>query len=153
MHNQVTPEALPQDFTDRVLVRLFRKWSAARLAFADAFPEMETVCNAVGLEVDVVAASASLFDLLEMHLARHLVPECCCSARFSADEHAIVAIVRSAPSLIRSGGEGMVPRGLPDNIVLVARWLHASLGSVSLSGHPRAPERDDGRRQAQVVPA
>lgn len=155
MHCELTSDPAPHDFTIRVLVRLFRKWAAARQAFVSEFPEMETICTAVGLDESVVVASASLFELLESHLGRQLVPECCCSTRFSPDEHAIIALVQSAPGTLRALDGGPIPRELPTSLGYAASYLRVAAGLESpIAQRVRPRSRgDDGLHLVKGVQA
>lgn len=83
-------------FASRFVIRLLRSWSASRAYAAPDLLRMEELSASWGLSDTVAPACARLFELVEAHLGRALVSECCCSPRLSADERALLGLIRHA---------------------------------------------------------
>ena len=134
-------------FQDAMFVRLFRVWAMAREDNTHALPAMHKEAMQRGYQDQTASACASLFELVEAHLGRRLVRECCCSQTFSADEKALLGILRFAPSLSAGRGSRAVPHGLPGAIswaascVCDARGLEDNATVMAL--HERAANRQD----------
>lgn len=99
-------------------VRLFRLWAAARVAGENPLPHMNEAIGLFAPAPELAVACASLFDLVEAHLGRRLVPECCCSHRMSRDELALLGVLRHAPEAGLPLTRAAIPHGLPGAV----RW-------------------------------
>lgn len=115
-----------------VFVRLFRKWSAARLAGLNPLPHMQVLAAPFAPAPDLILACASLFELTEAHLGRPLEPECCCGSTLSRDEAALIGLLRHAPDAGQAMASTAIPHGLPGAIrwaaFAVLRALAATFG-------------------------
>jgi hypothetical protein len=127
-----------------LFVRLLRKWSAARASGENPVPHMQAMVLPFDPSPDLALACASLFDLVQAHLGRILVPECCCSNALSRDEEALLGVLRHAPEAGNPIASAAIPHGLPGAIrwaaFAVRRALAASFGTDDLLDVPeRAP--------------
>lgn len=133
-----------EKFAQGILVRLFRRWSACRATGQDELPAMLRVTDPLGLSGQTALSCASLFELVEAHLDRVLVPECCCAPGYSPDENALVALLRLAPSVSSLQGSQSVPHGLPDvicwSVVMVRHAFDLPDGTVERSRTGTYPE-------------
>jgi hypothetical protein len=115
-----------------VFVRLMRKRAAARASGENPLPHMQALVLPFDPSPDLALASASLLDLVEAHLGRALVPECCCSQALSRDEEAVLVLLRHAPEAGLPIVGASVPHGLPGAICwaafAVTRALDATFG-------------------------
>jgi hypothetical protein len=111
-----------------MFVRLFRLWAAAREAGENPLPHMQDVVALIGPRPELAVACASLFELVEGQLGRHLVPECCCSAELSRDEQALLGVLRHAPEAGEPSTGAAVPHGLPGAICWAAFAIRRALG-------------------------
>ena len=59
-----------------IFIRLFRLWAAARAEQENPLPHMQDASWLYASAPELAVACASLFDLVEAHLHRPLVPEC-----------------------------------------------------------------------------
>ena len=121
-----------------VFVRLLRKWSAARTSGENPLPHMQALAAPFDPSPDLTVACASLFDLVEAHLGRLLVPECCCSHALSRDEDALLGLLRYAPDAGLPLSSAAIPHGLPGAIrwasFAVTRALDATFGEQGALG-------------------
>ena len=121
-----------------VFVRLLRKWSAARTSGENPLPHMQALAAPFDPSPDLTVACASLFDLVEAHLGRLLVPECCCSHALSRDEDALLGLLRYAPEAGLPLSSAAIPHGLPGAIrwasFAVTRALNATFGERGALG-------------------
>ncbi|MEM6494251.1 MAG: hypothetical protein AAF650_07700 [Pseudomonadota bacterium] len=117
-----------RSFEDAMFVRLFRLWAMGREDHSSALPAMHAEAKRHGYKDQAAAACASLFELLESHLGRRLERECCCSPKFSADEKALIGVLRSAPRLASGRGSRDVPHGLPGAISWAASCVCDAMG-------------------------
>lgn len=126
-----------------IFIRLMRKWSAARASGENPHPPMQAMILPFEPSPDLALACASLFDLVEAHLGRPLVPDCCCSQSLSRDEEALLSLLRHAPEAGQPMTGGTVPHGLPGAIRWAAfaatRALAATFGDSPIISRP--PER------------
>ena len=84
-------------FAHGIIIRLFRRWAASRIVGGDPLGPMIAITAPLRIPDNAALTCASFFELVEIHLGRVLVPECCCSRVFSNDEKALIGIVASAP--------------------------------------------------------
>lgn len=116
------------EFAQVIMVRLFRTWSASRLAARDQFRAMHAIVVPLGLPESTGPACASLFELVEAHLGRPLMAECCCSKNFSTDERALIGVVATAPQAGAVLGNQAIPHGLPASVCWAVAKVRDSLG-------------------------
>lgn len=133
-------------FEDAIFVRLFRLWAMGREDHTSALPAMHEEATKHGYKDQTAAACASLFELVEGHLGRQLVRECCCSPQFSADEKALIGILRSAPSLTSGMGSREVPHGLPGAIGWAASCICDAMG-IAIDSNIQALKNSAANRQ------
>jgi hypothetical protein len=114
-----------------LLVRLFRLWAAARAEGENPLPHMQQSVWLQGSAPELTVACSSLFDLVEAHLGRPLVPECCCSTALSRDEQALRGVLRHAPEAGQPLTSTAVPHGLPGAICWAAFAVRRALGERS----------------------
>jgi hypothetical protein len=115
-------------FAQAIVVRLFRTWSAAKTSGEPSHPHVVAAAQRFGQGEILAAAAASLFDLVEGHLGRRLEPECCCSRKISADERALLGVLRHASGGAGSTSTPAVPHGLPAAICWAALVVRRDLG-------------------------
>lgn len=111
-----------------VFVRLFRLWAAARAENENPLPHMQETTWPYASAPELGVACASLFDLVEAHLGRPLVPECCCSHDLSGDERALLGVLRHAPEAGQPLTGAAIPHGLPGAICWAAFAVRRALG-------------------------
>ncbi|PZT90999.1 MAG: hypothetical protein DI637_02840 [Citromicrobium sp.] len=116
------------EFAQVIMVRLFRTWSASRLAARDQFRAMHAIVVPLGLPESTGPACASLFELVEAHLGRPLMAECCCSKNFSTDERALIGVVSTAPQAGAVLGNEAIPHGLPASVCWAVAKVRDALG-------------------------
>lgn len=117
------PRSPTVGFQDAIFIRLFRKWSMAREQGEPVMPRMHQEAKHHDYCDNTAAAAASLFQLVEAQIGRPLVRECCCSPSFSADERALIGILRHGPSLRPGIGTKAIPHGLPGALCWAAACL------------------------------
>ncbi len=103
-----------------LLIKLFRTWSAARTIGDNPLPAMYAHAEPFGAAPELVPACESYFLLVESHLGRPLVPECCCSTVPSADEAALIMLLRHAPTAGPVKTSSAVPHGMSGPLVWAA---------------------------------
>lgn len=126
-----------------IFVRLFRLWSAARTGEGNPVPPMQDSIGLFDSAPELAVACASLFDLVEAHLGRPLVPECCCARELSRDETALLGVLRHAPEAGQPLAGAAIPHGLPGAICWAAfatrRALAATFGEAFEVPRAEAP--------------
>jgi len=98
---------------DFIIVRLLRRWCAEGTAGNNQLPSLVGLAAELGVQAQAAVAVASLFQLTEACLARHLEAECCCSPALSRDEQAVLMLLDAAPSLRPGEASSSIPHGLP----------------------------------------
>lgn len=111
-------------------VRLMRKWAAARATGENPLPHMQALALPFDPSPDLVLACASLLDLVEAHLGRTLVTECCCSPSLSRDEEAVLVLLRHAPEAGTPLTGTSIPHGLPGAICWAAFAVNRALAAT-----------------------
>ncbi|KWV92021.1 hypothetical protein AUC45_12770 [Erythrobacter sp. YT30] len=111
-----------------------------------ALPAMHAEATKHGYKDHAAAACSSLFELVEGHLGRQLVRECCCSPSFSSDEKALIGILRSALSLFSGRGSREVPHGLPGAISWAASCVCDAMG-ITIDPEIQALKSSSANRQ------
>lgn len=115
-------------FAQGVVIRLFRAWWAQVETGHPPMERLQEIVAPLGLPDETAIACASLFELVEGHLERRLVRESCCSRRLSADESALLGVLRVAPSLTAVSGTAAIPHGLPGAIIWAVIAVRRALG-------------------------
>lgn len=126
-------------FQQAIFVKMFRCWVAAREADVDCRSAMSEAYGGPGDAMMAAVACDSLFALVEAHLGRALMPECCCSRALTSDEAALLGLLYYAGS---GGGvmtDAAVPHGLSGAICWAARAVRRELGFSSATGRPPPP--------------
>jgi hypothetical protein len=114
---------------------------------------MADVYRGPGSAIMAAVACDSLFALVEAHLGRALMPECCCSRALTADEAALLGLLYYAGS---AGGvitDAAVPHGLSGAICWAARAVRRELAFPSATNRPPlapAPTRCPFRSQEEM---
>ena len=121
-----------------VIVRLLRRWAAARAMEGNSLPSMVELAVEIGEPTEVAVALHSLFQLTEACLARPLEAECCCSRDLSSDERAVLVLLAKAPAQAPPLTSEEVPHGLPGALLWAAAAVRTFLG--------RPTPLQDGRR-------
>lgn len=129
-----------------VFVRLMRKWSAARASGENPLPPMQAMILPFEPSPDLALACSSLFDLVEAHLGRSLVPDCCCSQALSRDEEALLSLLRHAPE----AGQPMTGAGIPHGLPGAIRWAAFAVIRALAATFGETPTMTS-ERQAPVV--
>ena len=109
-------------WSEFVVVRLLRRWAAAREAELNPLPSVVELAAELGQETQVAVTLHSVFQLAESCLARRLQVECCCSHSLSADERAILTLIAVASIHGPMLTDRRVPHGLPGALC----WAAAS---------------------------
>lgn len=123
----------PSGFLDAMFVRQFRLWCMAREQGEAPLPIMHKEALQQNFQDQTAAACSSLFELVEAHLGRQLKRECCCSQTFSADESALIGILREAPRLARLNKTHELPSSLPRAISLAAASVCDAMGHAPIA--------------------
>lgn len=113
-----------------VFIRIFRARSAALTTSENPLPHMQAVAEQLAASPELAAACGGLFDLVEAHLGRPLVPECCCSPRLSSDETALVGLLRQALMTGPTSATRSIPYGLPGAIRWAVLAVLRALGTI-----------------------
>lgn len=114
--------------SERIAVRLFRRWAIDRESGINPIVALHEVADALRFPVETAVACASLFELVEGLLGRSLVRECCCSRAYSADELALIGLLRCAPDLSLGTATLAIPHGLPGAVCWAAMAVRQALG-------------------------
>lgn len=134
-------------YQDAIFVRLFRLWAMGWEEGASALPAMHAEATKHGYKDQAAAACSSLFELVEGHLGRKLVRECCCSPRFSSDEKALLGILRTAPAITSHHSSREVPHGLPGAISWAASCVCDAM-NIPVSGEEFALRNSAANNQS-----
>lgn len=123
---------------DYAVVRLLRRWAATRASGEWQLPSMIKLGRGLGFEPQAAVAVASLFQLTEACLGRPLESECCCSARLSPDERAILLMLACAPPAHPHHAGMAIPHGLPGALVWAIESVRKLIGepAVGMGPHP-----------------
>lgn len=117
-----------RDDAEIIFVRLFRLWAMERHGSGMGLSRIHEVARELGMPDETGVACASLFQLVENELGRPLVRECCCSKDLSADERALLGIVKVAAHLEPGSGSTDIPHGLPGAIHWAALAVRRAFG-------------------------
>lgn len=128
---------------ERIVVRLLRRYAVCRQVGEQPLPSLTRLGGELGIPAPAVVALASVFQLTEGCLGRSLVPECCCNPMLSADERALLLLLKrtnAEPAL----GSSDIPHGLPGALV----WAVASMRRLL---NPSFPERMNGASRPSMA--
>lgn len=144
------------DWKEHILVRLMRRWAAARDLGENSTVSVVILANHLGELAMVAVALDSMLQLTESCLGRRLETECCCSQAVSGDERAVLVMIRShaGPSLVN------IPHGLPGALAWAATSLGRLLGTRLPAAEPASSRQcpfkseayDRCARRARVPP-
>lgn len=109
-----------------LLVRLLRRWSAARTLEQNALVAITRMAADAGEPVVVAVALHSLLQITEGCLCRPLEAGCHGSPTLSRDEKALLTMLAAAPAVSGPLASTQIPHGLPG----VLCWAVASLREV-----------------------
>jgi hypothetical protein len=98
---------------DFLVVRLLRRWVAARADEEQPLPALVALAATLGEAPAVAISLHSVFELTESCLERPLEAECCCSPAIGRDEQAILKLLAAAPVTGMPFTSGAIPHGLP----------------------------------------
>lgn len=124
-----------------VIVRLLRRWVAARHAGLDAMPSLVGLATELGRSPQLAIALHSLFQLTESCLGRPLEAECCCSHSLGSDESAVLLMIAAAPAPGTPIASQDIPHGLPGALSWAAASVRCSLGTMQQIESHRTPTR------------
>jgi hypothetical protein len=116
-----------------VILRLFRRFAAARTWNENPMPPMIALAREIGTTAQTAISLCSAFQLSEAALGRPMIAECCCSHAQSADERALLSMFSAG-----SASGWQVPHGLPGALC----WAIDS-ALLSLGGWPHTPQELD----------
>ena len=128
---------------ERIVVRLLRHYVVCRQVGEEPLPPLTRLGGELGIPAPAVVALASVFQLTEGCLGRPLIAECCCNRSLSADESALLLLLKrtdAEPAL----GSSDILHGLPGALV----WAVASTRRLL---NPSFPERMNGASQPSMT--
>ena len=127
-------------WSEYVVVRLLRRWTAVRATGGRALPNLVALANELGEGPEAAVALHSLFQITESCLGRPLEAECCCSRDLSSDEGAILKLIASAPLQSPLSASREIPHGLPGVLCWAAKAAALAIG-VEAQPFQAAPAR------------
>ena len=113
-------------WTEAVLVRLYRRWVAAREAGVGTGGSLAGLASDLGVEPLAAVALDSMLQLTEACLGRRLRAECCCSANRCADERALLLLIAAA----QDARPGFAPATMPHGLPAALAWAAVSLNRL-----------------------
>lgn len=130
-------ERIPPRFSRSqfVIVRLFRRWCAARQLEGNGAATMVTLAKELGEEPMLALALHSLLQLTEFHLGRSLKPEPACGQSLSSDEEALLLMIAAAPAPGEPLATCDIPHGLPGALSWAATSLKSLAGAAWDDAH------------------
>jgi hypothetical protein len=141
-------------WSEFVIVRLFRRWAAARAIVGNSLPALVELAAELGEPPEVAIALHSLFQLTEACLGRPLEAECCCSRALSSDECAVLTLLEKAPAQAPPLSSNGVPHGLPAALLWAAATVRILLGLRARSDAAWMPVRCPfEQRELEASPA
>lgn len=111
-------------WADFVILRLLRRWAAARTMGDNALPNLVEMAVELGESAEAAISLHSVFQLTESCLGRSLRAECCCSRSIAPDERAILSLMAIAPPQGPPFASSEVPHGLPGALWWALRSAH-----------------------------
>jgi hypothetical protein len=114
-------------WTELIIVRLIRRWVAAREQGLNASAGVVALAAELGVPAMAGIALDSLLQLTENCLKRPLRAECCCSPKLGPDERAVLLLIAAQPSQPPWAASG-IPHGLPGALSWAAASLNRLLG-------------------------
>ena len=123
-HKPLTPGFAKPDL---VLIRLVRRWAAARASAANPLPFMVELTAEMGRPPELGIAVDSLLQLVESCLERAIVAETCATPCLGPDDRAVLLPIAAAPE----PGERsrLIPHGLPGAVCWAAASVRHLLGA------------------------
>lgn len=118
---------------DFMVLRLLRRWGAARSVGESSLPSMVELIGELGGPADAAVALHSVFQLTENCLGRPLQVECCCNRGTTADERAMIMLIGTAPLNGPTLTSPAVPHGLPSALCWAVASTRIMLGARSYS--------------------
>lgn len=112
--------------TELLIVRLIRRFAAARMLDEDALVAMTRMVSEAGEPPVIAVALHSVLQITEECLERPLEASCRGGTELSRDERAILALLSHAPWPGAVQGTAEVPHALPD----VLCWAVASFNQM-----------------------
>lgn len=134
-----------------VIVRLLRRWVAARDSGLDPLPSLIGLANELGQPPQLAIALHSLLQLTESCLGRPLVAECCCNPSAGPDERAVLLTIAVAPAPGLPIASRDIPHGLPGALSWVAASVRCALGRAQ-TGCQAPPVRCPFRKISDTAP-
>ena len=116
---------------DFVVLRMLRRWVAARTAQVPPLPSLVGLAAELDLSFEAAVGLDSLFTLTENCLGRALQAECCCCRELVADERAILALMATAPPPLGARTSALIPHGLPGVLCWAVATVRSALGYVA----------------------
>lgn len=140
---------------DFVVLRMLRRWVAARTAQIRPLPSLVALAHELDLSFEVAVGLDSLFQLTEDCLGRELRAECCCCPELLPDERAILALMTTAPAPLGVRTSPVIPHGLPGALCWAVATVRSALGYVldSPARHTSAECPFEGAPAAATVKA
>lgn len=111
------------------IVRLMRRWAAARDLGPARLPSMVQLAARIGVSPEAAIALASMFQLTEACLGRPLAVECCCSHKLGSDERATLMMLAAAPVRPHQAFP-LIPHGLPGALAWAVASVRRLIGEV-----------------------
>lgn len=127
------------DWGSLVVVRLLRRWVAAREAGENPLPSLLTLAADLGICPQLAVGLASLFQLTESCLGRNVQTECCCSLAIGSDERAILLMIAAVPEPGLPLTSGDIPHGLPGALSWAVTSVRRLLGEDTSQPFGLAP--------------
>ena len=130
-------------WSDFMIVRMMRRWAAARLSQENPLPAMISLSGELRLSPELAISLHSVFQLSENLLGRALVPECCCSHELSRDEEAMLVLIAVTEERASPYTTKTVPHGLPGAlswaVIQAKRVMGISDGALGPTAVPACP--------------
>lgn len=131
----------PLEWGDIIIVRLLRRWVAAREVEQKPLPCMVGLAMEFGQSTQLAVALDSLLQLTENCLGRPLQVECCCSQHLGPDERAVLLMIAAAPAPGQPFASPGIPHGLPGALAWAATSLKRAMIDQLASATEQAPKQ------------
>lgn len=129
------------EFREAVVVRLLRRWVAARECEGIPLQSIIELSASLGVSAEAAVALDSFFQVTEGVLERRLETECCCSRDLSSDERAVLLSLAAAPEF----GAPVTSAAMPYGLCAPLAWAAAS--ARRLLGHDQSTPDPVATRQ------
>lgn len=147
---EIGPVASDFAWSDFLVLRLFRRWAAARKLGDPVLPSLVDLAGQLGTGPQAAISVHSVFQLVESCLGRPLQAECCCSRQLAPDERAMLALIGTSPPDGTGTATSAIPHGLPGALWWAVKSARMALDyplPFAAASHGRCPFE----RQADVV--